>query len=78
MKRYNSIGELLIDYREINNISQVEFAEKMNVDAGTVQRWERGETLVKSDKEEEIVVNTFLPYQLMRNTGHRIVIFPIL
>jgi len=74
MKRYNSIGELLIDYREINNISQVEFAERVNVDARTVQRWERGETLIKSDKEEEIVVNTFLPYQLIRNLNSAIVI----
>lgn len=67
MKRYNSIAELLTDYREINNISQTEFAERINVDTRTVQRWERGETLIKSEKEEEIVVETLLPYQLIRN-----------
>jgi transcriptional regulator with XRE-family HTH domain len=74
MKRYNSIGELLIDYREINNLSQAEFAERINVDSRTVQRWERGETLIKSEKEEEIVFETFLPYQLIRNLNSAIAI----
>jgi len=74
MKRYDSIGELLIDYREINGISQTDFAEKINVDTRTVQRWERGVTLVKGDKEEEIVVETLLPYQLIRNLNSAIAI----
>lgn len=74
MKRYESIGELLIDYREINNLSQADFAEMLNVDSRTVQRWEHGQTLVKSEKEEEIVVATFLPYQLIRNLNSAIVI----
>jgi len=74
MKRYDSIGELLIDYREINGISQTEFAERINVDARTVQRWEKGVTLVKGDKEEEIVVETLLPYQLIRNLNSAIAI----
>lgn len=74
MKRYESIGELLIDFREINNLSQAEFADRVNVDTRTIQRWERGETLVKSEKEEEIVVETFLPYQLIRNLNSPIAI----
>ena len=74
MKRYESIGELLIDYRAINNLSQTDFADKLNVDTRTVQRWEKGQTLVKSDKEEEIVVETLLPYQLVRNLNAAVVI----
>ena len=74
MKRYESIGELLIDYRELHNLSQADFADKINVDIRTVQRWERGETLIKPEKEEEIVVETFLPYQLVRNLNAAIVI----
>lgn len=74
MKRYESIGELLIDYRTINNLSQADFADKLSVDTRTVQRWEKGQTLVKSDKEEEIVVQTLLPYQLVRNLNATIVI----
>lgn len=74
MKRYDSIGELIIDYREINGISQTEFAEKINVDTRTVQRWERGVTLIKGDKEEDIVVETLLPYQLIRNLNSEIAI----
>jgi len=74
MKRYESIGDLLIDYRELHNLSQIDFADKINVDIRTVQRWERGETLIKPEKEEEIVVETFLPYQLVRNLNAAIVI----
>jgi len=74
MKRYESIGELLIDYRDVNNISQTDFADKLNVDIRTVQRWESGATLIKGDKEEEIVVETFLPYQLIRNLNSPIAI----
>lgn len=67
MKKYNSLGELLIDYRKFNNQSQTDFAFKINVDVRTVQRWERDVTLIKSEKEEEIVLETLLPYQLVRN-----------
>lgn len=74
MKRFNSIAELLIDYRAINKLSQSDFADRINVDTRTVQRWERGETLIKSEKEEEIVINTFLPYQLVRNLNSGIAI----
>lgn len=74
MKRYESIGELLIDYRTINGISQTDFADKVNVDIRTVQRWESGVTIIKAEKEEEIVVETFLPYQLIRNLNSPIAI----
>ena len=67
MKRYNTLGELLIDYRNLNNISQSDFAARMDVDIRTVQRWEKNITLLKSDKESEIVEESFLPHQLIRN-----------
>lgn len=67
MTKYNDIGELLIDFRRINSMSQSEFAAALEVDIRTVQRWENGSTLIKSDKEEDIVMLTLLPYQLIRN-----------
>ena len=67
MKKYSTIGELLIDYRKINQQSQADFAASLNVDIRTVQRWENGSTLIKPDKEEDIVNETLLPYQLVRN-----------
>ena len=67
MKKYNFIGELLVDYRKIKKCSQAEFAARLNVDIRTVQRWENGTTLIKPDKEEDIVMETLLPYQLVRN-----------
>jgi transcriptional regulator with XRE-family HTH domain len=67
MKKYSTIGELLIDYRKINQLSQADFAARLNVDIRTVQRWENGSTLIKPDKEEGIVNETLLPYQLLRN-----------
>ena len=67
MKKYSSIGELLIDYRNKNNTSQIELASKFDVDIRTIQRWETNMTLLKPDKEEEMVDVTFIPYQVIRN-----------
>lgn len=67
MKKYTSFGELLIDYRRINKISQADFAANVNVDTRTVHRWEKNITLVKQDKEDALVQETLLPHQLIRN-----------
>ncbi|WP_435416252.1 helix-turn-helix domain-containing protein [Polaribacter aestuariivivens] len=67
MKKYNSLGALFSDYRKFYNISQSEFANEINVDLRTIQRWEKNLTLVKSEKEEDIVLATLMPYQLIHN-----------
>ncbi|MBD0830888.1 helix-turn-helix domain-containing protein [Aestuariibaculum sediminum] len=67
MIKYNSIGELFIEYRGFNNLSQSDFAALLNVDLRTVQRWEKDLTLIKPEKEEDIVLATLMPYQLIRN-----------
>lgn len=67
MKKYSSIGELLLDYRKINAISQANLAAAFEVDIRTIIRWEKNETLLKSNKEEEMVDITFIPYQVIRN-----------
>jgi transcriptional regulator with XRE-family HTH domain len=48
-------------------MSQSDFAAALEVDIRTIQRWENGSTLIKSEKEEDIVMLTLLPYQLIRN-----------
>jgi len=67
MKKYTVLGKLLQDYREDGNISQADFAASLNVDVRTVQRWEINQTLIKPEKEKDIVLETLLPYQLIRN-----------
>ncbi|MGI9532540.1 helix-turn-helix domain-containing protein [Lutimonas sp.] len=67
MKQYLSIGELLIDYRQEHTLSQLDLSSLINVDIRTIQRWEKDITLIKPDKEKEIVEETLLPYQLIRN-----------
>ncbi|MBU2950423.1 hypothetical protein KO493_06925 [Tamlana agarivorans] len=67
MKRYYSIGELFSDYRDFNDLSQTDFAASIKVDLRTIQRWEKNLTLVKSEKEEDIVLATLMPYQLIHN-----------
>jgi DNA-binding XRE family transcriptional regulator len=67
MKKYTSIGALLIDFRSYNSMSQAELASKFDVDIRTIIRWEKNETLLKSDKEEAMVDITFIPYQVIRN-----------
>ena len=41
MTKYNDIGELLIDFRRINGMSQSDMAAELEVDIRTVQRWEK-------------------------------------
>ncbi len=67
MKKFVSIGQLMTDYRSRNNISQGDLAAAFNVDIRTIIRWEKNETLLKSNKEEEMVDITFIPYQVIRN-----------
>jgi transcriptional regulator with XRE-family HTH domain len=67
MKKYTNIGELLIDFREYTNLSQADLAALLDIDARTVQRWEKNITLVKPEKEVELVEATYLPRQLVRN-----------
>ncbi|WP_223032693.1 helix-turn-helix domain-containing protein [Hanstruepera marina] len=67
MKKYNSVGELFMDYRTFNGLSQADFAASLHVDLRTIQRWEKDITLIKPEKEEDIVLATLMPYQLIRN-----------
>ena len=67
MKKYSTMGELLVDYRKISKLSQADFGAKLQVDIRTIQRWENGSTLIKPEKEEDLVNETLLPYQLIRN-----------
>jgi len=74
MKKYLTLGELLTDYRRLNNVSQADFAAELNVDIRTVMRWEKDITLIKSEKEEELVEKTFIPYQVIRNLNATVTI----
>ncbi len=67
MKKYTSLGDLIIDFRVQNNISQADLAAKFDVDIRTIIRWEKNETLLKPEKEEEIASITFIPHQVIRN-----------
>jgi DNA-binding XRE family transcriptional regulator len=67
MKKYTSLGALLIDFRKYSSMSQADLASKFDVDIRTIIRWEKNETLLKSDKEEAMVDITFIPYQVIRN-----------
>lgn len=67
MKAYQSLSELLIDYRQINNITQAELAGTLDVDIRTVMRWENGETMIKAEKERDFVTILKIPHQVIRN-----------
>ena len=74
MKKYLLLSELLVDYRLLNNISQADFAAQLSVEKRTVQRWEKDETLIKPEKEEELAEETFIPYQVIRNLNAMVTI----
>jgi transcriptional regulator with XRE-family HTH domain len=67
MRTYQQIGQLLVDFRKINSLSQSDFASVLGVDVRTVNRWENGNSLINPEMEVEIVRVTLLPYQLIRN-----------
>lgn len=67
MKRYNNLGELLIDYRKHRNLSQLDFAAMMDVDSRTVIRWEKNESLIKVEKEKILTEIFKIPHQVIRN-----------
>ena len=72
MTRYYAFSELLIDYRKFYKLSQLDFANNINVDLRTVQRWEKDLTLISPDKEEDFVLETLIPYQLIRNLNAKV------
>lgn len=72
MKRYYSFSALLIDYRKFYKLSQLDFANNIEVDLRTVQRWEKDLTLISSDKEEDFVLETLIPYQIVRNLNAKV------
>jgi len=72
MKRYYAFSELLIDYRKFYKLSQLDFSNNIKVDLRTVQRWEKDLTLISSDKEEDFVLETLMPYQLVRNLNAKV------
>ena len=67
MKKYQTFGTLLADYRKFHNLSLIELAAKLDVDVRTVTRWEKDESFVKVDKEKDIVEILRIPHQVVRN-----------
>lgn len=77
MKKYTSLGELLLDYRNHHNLTQLDMAERLHVDVRTISRWEKGDSLIKTEKEDEFVNALFIPHQVIHNLNseHPITIF---
>jgi transcriptional regulator with XRE-family HTH domain len=67
MKIYSSLSELLLDYREFYGLQQLDIAAMVDVDVRTVIRWEKGESLIKSEKEKYFVEKLNIPHQVIRN-----------
>ena len=67
MKRYDTLVDLLTDFRKINNISRNEFAAMMDVDLRSVYRWEANEYLLKPEKERLFFEVSLVPFQVIRN-----------
>ena len=67
MKKYTNLGSLIIDYRQHKGMSQADVAALLDIDIRTIARWEKNETLVKPEKEKDIVERLLFPYQVVRN-----------
>lgn len=67
MVKFETLGELLVAYRNYKGLNQTDLAVALNVDNRTIIRWEKNTSLLKPDKEEELAEATFIPYQVIRN-----------
>lgn len=67
MKKYHTLGELLVDFRKNRNLTQIDFAAMLDVDVRTVIRWEKNESLIKTEKERILIENLGIPHQVIRN-----------
>jgi len=67
MKRYTNLPELLKDYREYKGIAQIDLAGLLDVDVRTVNRWEKGVSLIKPDKEKQFAEALFIPFMVIRH-----------
>jgi len=72
MRKYDTLGDLLVAYRKFNNISQVDFATPLNIDVRTTQRWENNLSIVKPAKENDLINTTLIPHQVIRNLNSTI------
>ena len=53
MKKYNSLSEFIIDYRTYKDLTQLDLSAMLDVDTRTISRWEKGDSRIHPDKEEE-------------------------
>jgi len=67
MKKYYSLGALLKDYRQFQNLTQSDLSDKLEIDVRTYQRWEQDQTNIGGEKVGGLVEKTLLPHQLIRN-----------
>lgn len=67
MKKYSSLADLIVDYREYHNLTQLDLASMLDVDVRTVLRWEKNESLIKVEKEKLFTEELCIPHQVMRN-----------
>ena len=67
MKRYTNLSDFLIDYRKFKGIAQIDLAGMLDVDVRTVNRWEKGVSLIKPDKEKIFAEELFIPYMVIRH-----------
>jgi len=67
MKKYQTLSELLIDYRKYRDLTQIDLAAILDVDVRTIIRWEKNESLIKAEKEKILIENLGIPHQVIRN-----------
>lgn len=67
MKKYFSLGEFLVDFRKHRNLTQLDFAALLDVDARSVHRWEKNQSLLKVEKETDLAETFKIPHQVIRN-----------
>ncbi len=69
MKYFNNLGDLLKEYRELFSLNQEDFAEQLDTNLKTYQRWERNEHPAKEENLFKISQITWIPLHVTKTVN---------
>lgn len=71
MKKYQDLGQLLRDFREVSGKSRASMAQWIGVDERSVRRWEKKQSPVRDSNIKDIAKNTKIPFEVLFRLNHQ-------
>lgn len=70
MKLYNSIGEILKEFRNYTSQKQFELCQMLSIPDRTYRRWENNENLLKGENIRLLSVKLKIPFEVLLRLNH--------